>query len=326
MLLELWEWALLINDGIDLIFSNLASGAYPIPLSFIFVFLLFGFLSFFAWRSTDIPNLPEAPQPPYLIQITAGPGSGGVRQTISDVRLLSGGTYLDGNEILNRYHQNLSRNAATNTDASAQPSTSSNPRNGNRSPVNNVRGRIPGRSLLLGLFRRQNSLAHPVPAIPNAIRAQLSPNLVVYHRVNVYHHHIHSHLPTGGGTSASPTSVPPPTGDTVPDSSSSQTSPQTLNDPVDNVTTGNSDERSFTAAQNQHSETSGNSSGPIPVNNPEDDMPARSGNSAQCPPGDPANGEDVHFTIKFLNDTQMDVTSQMNEKIADFKRYIDSAF
>lgn len=389
MLLDLWEWFLLINDGIDLVFSNLASGTYPIPLSFILVFILFVLLSFFAWRSTDIPDLPPAPRPPYVIQITAGPGSGGARQTINDVRLLSGGAFFDGSEILSRYH-NISRNQATNTDANNEQASTSSGTAGNRNTSNagtrnplgetagqTIRRRIPGRSLLLGLFRRPNQITRPVPAVSNAIRAQLnSPNLVVYHRVNVYHHHIHSHLGqnSGGNTSAnrppyqsqsnpvlsssSPSSsfsVPQSTPSTsTPNQSSSSISEtsgvneghrntqeeQSLNAQGSGETdTGAIDERGSTnsAVHNQTgiTEDLANSRHDEASSHLASNMPARSGGEngqsggADCNysqnGSNPENEripreDDVRFTIKFLNDTQMDVTSQMSEKIVDFKR------
>lgn len=407
MLLDLWEWFLLINDGIDLVFSNLASGTYPIPLSFILVFILFGLLSFFAWRSTDIPDLPPAPRPPYVIQITAGPGSGGARQTINDVRLLSGGAFFDGSEILSRYH-NISRNQATNTDVSnnEQASTSSSAsgtaasnRNGPAAGTRNslgetagqtIRRRIPGRSLLLGLFRRPNQITRPVPAVSNAIRAQLnSPNLVVYHRVNVYHHHIHSHLGQNSGGNNSANRPPyqsqsnpvlsssPSSSFSVPQSSpststtfnhTSSTLPETSSSGVNEGHRSNQEEQSLNAQDSGSGDsvtdiggvTDARSSTNSTVHNQAgisqdlansraneassshltNDMPARSGGeNEQSGGGDHCShasysqhgsnppeteripGEDdVRFTIKFLNDTQMDVTSQLSEKIVDFKR------
>lgn len=389
MLLDLWEWFLLINDGIDLVFSNLASGTYPIPLSFFLVFLLFGLLSLFAWRSTDIPDLPPAPRPPYVIQITAGPGSGANRQTIADVRLLSGGAFFDGSEILTRY-QNISRNQATNTDENVQPSTSGAAVNRNvvvgvRNPIvgdapvvggQTLRRRIPGRSLLLGLFRRPISLARPVPAVTNAIRAQLgSPNLVVYHRVNVYHHHIHSHLgqnannPPGNISSTSSPSTPQAPTDSFPSSSSLHQYQSSANSSQlpesssisetsrlhenEGVSTGSIDNTngfshslnvdngettvgvsgSFSAVQNPEGETQPNFCPQAVDSTESNSMPTRSGgdersgyygaSATHAPEAASTSlpgGDDVRFTIKFLNDTQMDVTSQLSEKIVDFKR------
>lgn len=432
MLLDLWEWFLLLSDGIDLVFSNLASGTYPVPISFILVILFFGLISFFAWRSTDIPDLPAPPRPPYVIQITAGPGSGVNRQTIADVRLLTGGAFFDGSEIINRYHT-LSRNQATNTDPSSQPTTSTGAiRNvGGRGSIleatpggPNFRRRIPGRSFLLGLFRRQNPLARPVQpgAVQTAtIRSQpFSPNLVVYHRVNVYHHHIHSHLghsvnnnnPQANrpvtnssqgqqnqdsvnvhpvATRASSSSVPPvqslsnpPNSDPPQESSSILTSNSRVEfteptvestlvssdapviqssesssptdssnpDTVDARVSGSGTVRFPTTAisrdQLQHLNLEDPSSSSPEINK----MPASNsdgqghagtgdapgdhsfiheksatatvgssiGGGSGAPSPSTAGGEDVHFTIKFLNDTQMDVTSQLGEKIVDFKR------
>ncbi|ODM99220.1 Transmembrane and ubiquitin-like domain-containing protein 1 [Orchesella cincta] len=378
MLLDLWEWFILINDGVDIVLSSLSSGTSYLPLSFIVVTIIFLSLSFFAWRSTDIPDLPEAPRPPYLIQITAGPGSGGARQTIADVRLISGIANFDENEILSRFqnittaYQNISRNQATNTDRNSQPGTSRNLAGSNRATTAvdtttgpNVRGRLPGRSFLLGLLRQTNPFTRPGgPAISNAIRAQLSsPNVVVYHRVNVYHHHIHSHL--GRNNPANPTLTPQqgtnrnndqPSATNVDSplspqeqsssdiSSNPQTSPvdQSVDnsqnheqvfpdidtvEPVNSVSTGAVQIQTAVvegASQNTNPTASTSSSSTYASMPMRSDQSSRDGSShppqGKASASSSAEGDDIRFTIKFLNDTQLDVTSQLSEKIVDFKR------
>ncbi|CAL8143181.1 unnamed protein product [Orchesella dallaii] len=389
MLLDLWEWFMLINDGVDIVLSSLSSGTSYLPLSFIVVTIVFLLISFFAWRSTDIPDLPEAPRPPYLIQITAGTGNGGARQTIADVRLISGIANFDENEILSRFqnittaYQNISRNQATNTDRNSLPGTSRNVA-GSRASAStvdtttgsNFRGRLPGRSFLLGLLR-QNPFARPGgPAISNAIRAQLSsPNVVVYHRVNVYHHHIHSHLgrnnPANANITAqqsanrndeqssatnvdSPLSQEESTADissnphispvdqsvgnsqnneqvfpTVPIRSEDSEQVETHPDSRNSVSSGAVQIQTAVvegASQNSCPTASTSSSSAFATMPLRSDQNRKDGSShsasaqSKTNAGSSTEGDDVKFTIKFLNDTQMDVTSQLSEKIVDFKR------
>lgn len=427
MLLDLWEWFLLINDGIDLVLSNLASGTYPVPFSFLLVITLLGLISLFAWRSTDIhPDLPPAPRPPYVIQITTGPAPGTSRQTISDVRLLSGG-FFEGHEILNRYRSFAARTQATNTDNRSQTSRLAQAageiegggeiRNVElRGPLhanNTIRRDFPSRSFLLGLFRRPEAVVRSSPtSLSNSLRAQLtsSPNVVVYHRVNVYHHHIHNHNHHSGqqnntpgsniqvanaGSSQRSSSEPSSSSSTqtqsfvsaAPDIGSTAepsptVSPITISDndlhtatedreapnnvalassnvfgntieTIVNPSTSDSDPvvsiRVPSSAVQSHENRlhhlieSDNTNSIASASSPEkSNMPAEQERSTEDKSGAPQENipqektasvsnhhpnagdeNDVRFTIKFLNDTQMDVTSQLNEKIVDFKRLVD---
>ena len=169
MLLDLWNQLLIITDLVDHLKELVEHGSFS--FSIFFFLTAIGFVLYFAWQSTDIPDLPPPPHPPYVIQIQANvntfnggiaPGSGG-RHTLSDVRLLSSGPLVDSvlNRIPSRQHHQTQHHQHTH---------------GRRS------------ALFFGLLRHPSPrpLLHFRPATRSRFQAS---NVIVYSQVNVYHSH-----------------------------------------------------------------------------------------------------------------------------------------
>lgn len=230
MLFDLWnEVAPLISDSLELVgsyFPELSSISIPF-LVFLFCFVV---ICAFAWRTTFIPELPEVPRPPYVIQISSTPtlNNNGEHNTLADVRLLSSGVDVDNLRrsfptLLVRERGGVVRSGARLSRTGGGDSNSSQNQGGGTTGnsrtsqirthvrVHQVRQQLPnqvqpnpsagqenqngsaettGTALLHGLLR-PGAVIRPLIQRATAAGSNHVQNLIVYHRVNVsFRHHV----------------------------------------------------------------------------------------------------------------------------------------
>jgi hypothetical protein len=203
MFLDLWSIATLTGDFLDLI-SDHVEFNFTWSLPFVVFVVSLGFLSTFAWRSTDIPDLPPPPQPPYVIQISGTPSpsnNNGERNALADVRLLSSNS-TNAESVFRRIPVNINSQGRVNQPAviatyrhrfniASNPILHHNSRTTVRvyPQVQTSQQQQPGQnqndsSVLLGIIPPR-SIAIPVQRNPGG--GNQPQNVIVYHRVNVRH-------------------------------------------------------------------------------------------------------------------------------------------
>lgn len=189
MFLDLWSVFVLLSELIELIANCIERGALSISIPCLAFILGFSILSAFAWRSTYIPQLPEVPRPPYVIQISSGPlNYTGDRTSLANVRLLSSGSGGEVDRALRGFHtprlrvsetrvinRQSTSSSTTSSSAEATVTTTSSvartEQSQNASTTSLLQGII--RPSLQPIIQRAAASGNPVQ------------NVIVYHRVNV---------------------------------------------------------------------------------------------------------------------------------------------
>jgi len=210
MFLDLWSLVNLTGDFLDLLVKHFESGTFSVSPIFVLSLVVAAVISVFAWRSTNIPDLPPAPRPPYVIQISGNPtpvNNNGERNPLGDVRLLSSST-ANVESVLRRFPATAQARAARNLQPNSTTtfrhrvniaSSGGNPNTLTRATVRVYpqiqtshqpgHHRLNNSSVVLGIvppnplqyLQRPGSL----PVRPNSSQGAHAQNVIVYHRVNV---------------------------------------------------------------------------------------------------------------------------------------------